>query len=324
MDFATPVYGLVALGLFLLLELRLHRVAEPVLTYPGLEDFRTSPMGLRVLARRALPWVRRFAILLLVLALARPRAGKTVEVVKAQGIDIVIALDVSGSMAKGRDLKPNRLEVAKQVIDHFVAGRAHDRIGLVVFAGAAFTRVPLTLDYAILRQMLAAVVDGMVATDGTAIGMGLATAVSRLRGSTAKSKVVVLLTDGVNNAGSVSPEAAAKLAKEQGIKVHTIGVGAPGGSGLGRLGLFQLGQVPELDEPLLRKLAELTGGRYFRAVDNDTLAGIFQVIDRLEKSEVESQTFTRWRELFPGLVGLGALLLALELAAAATFLRTVP
>jgi Ca-activated chloride channel family protein len=266
-------------------------------------------------------------VFLLALAMARPRAGKTVELVHSQGVDIMVALDVSGSMAGGRDLRPNRLAVAKRVLDRFIAGRKHDRIGMVIFAGAAFTRCPLTLDYGILRALLEALDHKAVAVDGTAIGTALGACVNRLRDSQASSKVVILITDGANNAGAVAPEDAAAMAKELGIKLYTIGVGAkdPPKVNASNVNYFQfLAGTPALDEPLLRKLAETTGGRYFRATDSAALEGIFQIIDRLERSELEAQSFTRYRELYWPLLATCLVLLLTDMLLGLTLTRSLP
>lgn len=327
MSFMSLEWGLVPLLLFALLWVRRGRRPPPSFTYPGLEDFRSAPQGARVMLHRARPWIQGLTVLLLVVAMARPRAGKASEVVHAHGVDIMVALDVSGSMVGGRDLKPNRLAVARRVLDSFVAGRKHDRIGLVVFAGAAFTRCPLTLDYDILRQILATVDPDTVAMDGTAIGMSLAACVNRLRSSDARSKVAILITDGANNAGAVSPEDAAEMARSMGIKLYTIGVGAkdPPDIDPANMHFFQLmARAPALDEPLLQRLAERTGGRYFRATDTRALEGIFDIIDRLERTELESRTFTRYRELARPLLLAALLLLVVDLMLGATYLRALP
>lgn len=328
MSLQHPWLGLVPLVLFLVLAWRQARQPRPALSFPGLEDLRSAPVSARVVMFRARPWVHLLVAVLLCLAMARPRAGRTVEVVRAHGVDIMLALDVSGSMSRGTDLPPHRLAVAKEVLARFVDGRKNDRIGLVIFAGAAFTRCPLTMDYSILQALIENIHEGAVREDGTAIGMALGACVNRLRDSQAESKVVVLLTDGANNAGSIGPEAAAELAKDRGIRVYTVGVGAQPGAAQGRdpfslMGLRQM-RVADLDERLLTKIAESTGGRYFRATDKKALAAIFETIDRLEASEVEAQTFTRYRELFDWLLAPALALLLLDLALGATLLRSLP
>ena len=316
------------LGAFLALLWVRRKRRPPALRYPGLGDLSGLRPSLRVRLYRLRPWLQATAVLLALVALARPRAGKTVEVVHAVGVDIMVALDVSGSMAGGRDLRPNRLAVAKRVLDDFVAGRKHDRIGVVVFAGAAFTRCPLTLDYDILGEILRTLDERTVSVDGTAIGTALAASVSRLRESEARSRVVILLTDGANNAGAIAPEDAADMAKKLGVKVYTIGVGSdrPGASSAhSALSYLQMmNQAPALDEPLLRKLAAETGGRYFRATDAEALEGIFQIIDRLEASELEGRTFTRYRELGHPLIALALGLLLLDLLLGMTLLEVLP
>ncbi len=319
-------WGLLVLLCYAVQMVRKRKQGKPSVTYPGLADFQKIPVGFRVRLHQARPWLQGLAVVFLALALARPQAGKTVEIVHAKGVDIMVALDVSGSMAGGRDLRPNRLAVAKEVLSNFVSGRKHDRIGLVVFAGAAFTRCPLTLDYSILTHILASLNENTVAVDGTAIGTALGACINRLRDSDAQSKVVILLTDGANNAGAIAPEDASAMAQQLGIKVYTIGVGSDGknqgNQGLGFLQLMR--RAPKLDEPLLRSLAEKTGGRYFRATDETALQGILQIIDRLERSELEARSFTRYRELARPLVLLGLGLLFLDLLLGVSILGALP
>ena len=279
-------------------------------------------------AERGLPWLRGLVLVLLVVSLARPQSGERLESVSTLGVDIVVALDVSGSM-RAEDFAPkNRLEVARRTVDRFVAGRPGDRPGLVAFASLATTRCPLTQDHEMLRTFLEQVDFAPADQDGTAIGLGLATAANRLRESTAKSRVVVLLTDGVNNAGQVGPQAAAEAARALGIKVYTIGVGRDGPVplpiDLGPLGRRTIQQVVELDEELLQEIAELTGGRYFRATDPQALEQIFDTIDELEKTEIESRVRVLYSELFPWFLGPAAGLLLLERGLRATRLRRLP
>ncbi len=240
------------------------------------------------------------AIGLLIFALARPQNKFDEEEVKAEGIDIVLVMDVSGSM-KAQDFEPDRLGASKEVAKEFVDSRPHDRIGLVVFAGESFTQCPVTTDKNILQTLLAQIQNGLI-EDGTAIGMGLATAVNRLRESESKSKIVVLLTDGVNNQGFIDPMTAAETAKSYGIKVYTIGVGTKGKapypvrSLFGRL-QYQMMEV-QIDEELLEKIANMTGGKYFRATDNNSLRKIYSDIDTLEKTEIEVTKISRFTEQF--------------------------
>ena len=281
-----------------------------------------------VRAELALPWMRGLILILFVLALARPQSGERLESVSTLGVDIALALDVSGSM-RAEDFRPdNRLAVARATIDRFIAGRSGDRIGLVTFASLASTRCPLTQDHEMLRGFLEQVDFAPADQDGTAIGLGLATAVNRLRESTARSKVAVLLTDGVNNAGQVGPEAAAEAAHALGVKVYTIGVGSEGPVpipiDLGPLGRRIMTQDIEIDEKLLRHLAEATGGQYFRATDPQALEAVFKTIDALEKTEIESRVRVLYSELFPLVLAPAAGLLLVERLLLATRLRRLP
>jgi Ca-activated chloride channel family protein len=271
-----------------------------------------------------LPWLRALALSLLVLALARPQSGTRIETISTFGVDIVIALDVSSSMS-AEDFRPrNRLEVAKKTVERFVAGRPNDRLGLVVFAALAVTRCPLTQDHAVLEQFLAEVGFAPTDQDGTALGMGLAAAVNRLRESDARSRVVVLVTDGRNNQGQIGPEAAAEAARSLGIKVYPVGVGTEGEAPVPIGGGRYVLQKIELDEPLLRRVAERTGGEYFRATDADALARVFSRIDELETTEIESRVRLLYAELFHLALLPGLLILALERLVQATRLRRIP
>ncbi len=253
------------------------------------------------------------AFALIVIAAARPQSSQSDSRTSAEGIDVVVALDISSSML-ARDFKPDRFTAAKEISSRFMLDRPNDRIGLVVFAGEAFTQAPLTTDHRTLVNLLAQVEMGFIA-DGTAIGNGLATAVNRLRESDSPSKVIILLTDGVNNSGQIDPLTAAELAKEFGIRVYTIGVGTegvapfPAYDAWGQL-VFQNAKV-EIDEKLLENISEQTGGKYFRATDNQKLAAIYDEINQLEKVKIEVESSTKYYELFtPYLLGaLGALLL---------------
>jgi len=264
-----------------------------------------------------------------VVALARPQAGAALTTISSEGIDIVVALDISGSM-RCEDTRPrNRLKVAKESIARFIDGRPSDRIGLVAFATAAGTRCPLTLDHEMLQQFVDQLDFAPPGEDGTALGMGLASAVNRLRASKAKSKLVVLVTDGRNNAGQIGPEAAADAAQALGVKIDTIGVGSTGTvpcliddprHGAARYVTVQA----DLDEDLLRKLAAQTGGRMWRAADAKGLEQAFKDIDALEKTMVESRIRVLYSERFAGVLMAAGGLLALELLLAGTRLRRLP
>ena len=266
-------------------------------------------------------------IALLIVAMARPQVEHDEEEVKGEGIDIFLVMDLSSSML-AQDFNPDRLTVSKKVAADFVTHRTYDRIGLVVFAGESYTQCPLTHDHQVLVDYLNSLECGAL-EDGTAIGMGLAAAVNRLKDSEAKSKVVVLLTDGVNNAGYIRPVTAAGLAKEFGIKVYIIGVGSYGQalSPVRRRAngeyIFAMTNV-EIDETLMKDLAQQTGGRYYRAVSEESLQQVYAEIDQLEKTEVEVSVYKRYRELYywPLFAGLG--LLSILFIARSTFLRTLP
>lgn len=265
------------------------------------------------------------AIFFLVVALARPQSSNNWQTYTSEGIDIVLALDISGSML-ARDFTPDRLEAAKEVATKFILERPQDKIGLVIFAGESFTQCPLTTDQAVLVNLMREVQSGMI-EDGTAIGLGLANAVNRLKDSPAKSKVVILLTDGVNNRGAIAPLTAAELAKAYGIRVYTIGVGTYGEAPYPVQTPFgvELRNVPvEIDEEVLQQIAHLTDGKYFRATDNNKLKQIYQEIDQLEKSKIEVKHFSKKEEQYFifGLVGL--FLLITQALLRYTLLRKIP
>jgi Ca-activated chloride channel family protein len=270
--------------------------------------------------------LRSLALAALVLAFARPQTGITDERVTTEGVDIVLVLDVSSSML-AEDLEPNRIEAAKQVAAEFVDGRQNDRIGLVIFAGDAYTQVPLTLDYSVVTGLMGELEVGMI-EDGTAVGMGLATAVKRLQASDASSRVVVLLTDGRSNRGSIGPLTAAQMAQALDVKVYTIGAGTRGTARVPVdspvLGRRYVSVRVDVDEPTLQEIAELTGGEYFRATDRESLEEIWARIDELERTEIDVQNFTRYGELFHWPLAAGVLFLTLELGLAQTVFRKLP
>lgn len=262
-------------------------------------------------------WVLKLvAFAFLIVALARPRnVSVTTKNKKNKGIDIVMAMDVSGSML-ARDLKPNRLEALKKVAGKFVDKRPNDRIGVVLYAGESYTKTPITSDKSIVKRTIRTIEYGEI-EDGTAIGMGLGAAVNRLKESKAKSKVIILLTDGVNTAGSIDPKLATELAKGIGVKVYTIGIGTNGMAEMpyardynGKL-IYKPMEV-EIDEKLLKHIAQETGGKYFRATSNSKLKGIYNEIDKLEKTEIEEFKYYNYKELYRNLVLIALGLLALE------------
>ena len=273
-----------------------------------------------------LPFVlRTITVALLIIALARPQSFSSGENVYTEGIDIAILLDISGSML-AEDFKPNRLDAAKNVIDEFIGGRTSDKIGLVVFAGKSFTQCPLTIDYSVLRNLLGDIESGMI-PDGTAIGLAIANGVNRLKDSKAKSKILILLTDGVNNAGEVDPITAANIAQTFGIRVYTVGVGTKGKAPYPFKTPFgiQYQMVPvEIDEAILQQVADITDGHYFRATNNKKLEEIYQEIDKMEKTRVEITSYRNAKELFYNWAGIGLLLLLLEMILTRTYLRRLP
>lgn len=270
--------------------------------------------------------LRMLAVALVVLALARPQTVDVSSKTKTtRGIDIVMAIDVSASML-AKDLKPNRLEALKNVAGDFIKGRPNDRIGLVEYAGESYTKTPITSDKGIVLQSLKTIKYNTVITGGTAIGMGLATAVNRIKDSKAKSKIIILLTDGVNNAGFIDPQTASELAVEYGIKTYTIGLGT-NGMALSpiaiRNGVFQYGKIQvEIDEELLKEIAEVTSGKYFRATNNRKLKEIYKEIDKLEKTEVEEFKFYNYEEKFRPLIWFALGLLLFEFLLRFTIFRS--
>lgn len=292
---------------------------------PTVQVFHRLPRTLRQRLRHLLFALRMAALVLLIVALARPQSTSKGENVSTEGIDIVLATDISGSML-AEDFKPNRIEAAKRVATDFIDGRPNDRVGLVIFAGESFTQCPLTLDHPVVINLLKEVKSGMI-EDGTAIGMGLATAVTRLKDSKAKSRVIILLTDGVNNRGVIDPLTAAGIAQSFGIRVYTIGVGTVGVAPYPvqtPFGTQYQDMQVEIDEALLQKIADQTGGKYFRATDNRTLKDIYGEIDRLEKTKIEVTQFRRHKEEFYGAAMSAGLLVLLEVLLAQTVFRKSP
>lgn len=285
-----------------------------------------APKGLRYWLRHV-PFVLRCGgVALLIIALARPQNSETGSSTVTEGIDIVLSLDISSSML-ARDFEPNRIVAAKDVAGKFIADRRNDRIGIVVFAGEALTLSPLTTDKATLQNQLSRA-DINLVEDGTAIGNGLATAVNRLKESDAKSKVIILLTDGVNNAGQVAPMTAAEIAEAYGIRVYTIGVGTQGTAPYPTMDMWgrtHYVSVPvEIDEQILTDIASLTGGEYFRATDKDALTAVYQKINALETSRIDTSEYTLNTELCGRYIMWGLILLVLEFLLKALWLRRIP
>jgi Ca-activated chloride channel family protein len=294
------------------------------LRVPGLTQFAGAGTTFRYYLRHVLFGLRVIVIALLIIALARPQSTESFQDVSTEGIDIVLTLDISGSML-ARDFKPDRLEAAKDVATEFIAGRPYDRMGLVIFSGESFTQCPLTTDHPVLINLLHEVKSGMI-EDGTAIGMGLATAVNRIKDSGTKSKVIILLTDGVNNRGEIAPATAADIAKTYGIRVYTIGVGTEGMAPYPvqtPFGMQFRDMQVEIDEDILKQIASTTGGKYFRATDNTKLSEIYREIDKLEKSIIDVKQFSKKEEeyLIPAVIAF--CLLAFELITRNTIFKNL-
>ena len=328
---ASPWWLLVLAVLPLLWPAREAHGRAAAVRFPTLDVLRAVAPGGDRRRRLVLGALRALVVGLLALAMARPQAGSAATQVHREGVDVVLAVDVSGSMlsedfqlSSGR---ASRLDVVKSVVKEFVAARAQDRVGLVLFAGRAYTQCPLTLDHGWLLQNLERAQIGMI-EDGTAVGSGLATAVNRLRASTAKSKFVVLLTDGQQNAGRITPPTAAEAAAALGIKVYTIGAGTKGMAPFPARDLFgnkvyRPMQV-DVDEPMLKKIAMTTNGRYFRATDTASLRDVYSEIDRSEKTPFEAPEFLDYREIYPWLAWPALALVLVEVGLAETVLRKLP
>lgn len=292
----------------------------------SLEGFKTTSSALGKL-RPFLSVLRLLALSFLIIAMARPRLVDISSKTKTtRGIDIVMAIDVSGSML-ARDLKPNRLEALKVVASNFVKERPNDRIGLVVYAAESYTKSPVTSDKTVILGALRSVKYDNIIQDGTAIGVGLGTSVNRLKDSQAKSKIVILLTDGVNNSGFIEPLTAANIAKEYGIKVYTIGIGTNGMAqfpyALAPNGEFLFRNMPvEIDEKLMKGIAEITNGKYFRATDNSKLKEIYQEINKLETTDIEELKFYNYDEKYRPFVLLAVFLLLFEFGLRNTIFRS--
>src|SRR5436309_6085015 len=294
------------------------------LVYSEIAPLRGLPPTPRARAAALLPYAQAFSVALAAVALARPQAGHRIERVTTEGIDIVVALDVSGSM-RAEDFAPkNRMYVARRTIGAFIDGRKSDRIGLVTFSRVSETRCPPTLDYDALKSSLEAVSFSDPRDDGTAIGSGIATAVNRLRTSKAKSRVIILLTDGINNAGSIDPVTAADLARAVGVRAHVIGVGSDGPVTVPLPDGTRVRMPLPINEEELRRIAAATGGSYFRATDSAALSETFRKIDGMEKTRVEVLSYGRYDELFGWFLTPALALLALGFVFSGTILARVP
>lgn len=324
--FAQPLF----FALFALIPLLIYWYVKPPLRLQGtmivssIKSFG-SGRSWKTTLRHALFVLRILAISSIIIALARPQMGSEQQVTSGEGIDIVLCLDISGSML-AQDFTPNRMEAAKQVAGEFIDRRPTDRIGLVIFAGESFTMCPLTTDHSVLKNQLFNVQSGLL-EDGTAIGSGLATGVERLRSSQSKSKVIVLLTDGEDNGGRLDPNTAKEIAKSFGVRVYTVGMGTEGFAPVPvqtSTGVIMQREKVSIDEKLLTQIANETGGNYFRAKDNESLSGIYKEIDQMEKSKFEVNTFTHYTEKFLPFVIAAVTFVLLEWVLRLTLFRKFP
>ncbi len=326
-EFANPgfLYLLIIIPLLVAWYWFRNRKYHADIRVPSMESLQKSGRSPKEYLYHGLVGLRLLAAGLLIVALARPQTSTRKQDITIEGIDIVLTMDISGSML-AEDFQPNRLEASKKVASEFVGGRPNDRMGLVVFSGETFTQCPLTTDHTVLLNLFKDIKSGMI-EDGTAIGDGLATAVNRLKESQAISKVIILLTDGENNMGSLDPLSAGEIAKIFGIRVYTIGVGTIGTAPYPvqtPFGTRYQNMEVRIDEPLLREIAAMTGARYFRATDNQKLTEIYQEIDRLEKSKIDVTEFRKKNEEFLPFALLAGLVLLLEMVLRYTVLRNIP
>ncbi len=325
--FANPqlLYFLIIIPLMIVWYIFRQGKSVPSLQTTGLQVFdNVSPTWKNYL--RHLPFsLRQTAFALLVIVIARPQSSSSWQNITTEGIDIVLTLDISGSML-AEDFKPNRLDASKAVASEFIAGRPDDRMGLVVFSGESFTQCPLTTDHAVLLNLFQGIESGII-EDGTAIGLGLANAVSRLKDSDSKSKVIILLTDGMNNRGEIAPVTAAEIAKTYGIRVYTIGVGSLGTAPYPfqtPFGIQYQNVKVEIDEQVLGQIASMTGGKYFRATNNEKLRDIYKEIDQMEKSRIEVTEISSKTEEYQRYLWLALLMVGVEVLLSITILRRNP
>ena len=328
MVFANPTYLYLLLLLIPLIGWYIYKLSksQASMQVSSSEVFQLPEARSWKIYLRHVPFLLRMVLIaLLIVVLARPQSTNSWQNSSTEGIDIMLAMDISSSML-AQDLKPNRLEAAKDVAASFINGRQNDNIGLVVFAAESFTQCPLTTDHTVLLNLFKDIQPGII-QDGTSIGLGLANAVSRIKDSQAKSKVIILLTDGVNNAGEIAPVTASEIAKTFGVRVYTIGVGTQGEAPYPFQTAFgiQYQNVPvEIDEPTLKQIAATTGGQYFRATDNASLKAIYEEIDQMEKTKISVQEFSKKQEEYMQWALLVLLLLLVEVVLKNTLLRNIP
>ena len=328
MVFANPTYLYLLLLLIPLIGWYIYKLSksQASMQVSSSEVFQLPEARSWKIYLRHVPFLLRMVLIaLLIVVLARPQSTNSWQNSSTEGIDIMLAMDISSSML-AQDLKPNRLEAAKDVAASFINGRQNDNIGLVVFAAESFTQCPLTTDHTVLLNLFKDIQPGII-QDGTSIGLGLANAVSRIKDSQAKSKVIILLTDGVNNAGEIATGTASEIAKTFGVRVYTIGVGTQGEAPYPFQTAFgiQYQNVPvEIDEPTLKQIAATTGGQYFRATDNASLKAIYEEIDQMEKTKISVQEFSKKQEEYMQWALLVLLLLLVEVLLKNTLLRNIP
>jgi len=326
-EFANPdlLYILVIIPLLVAWYWFRNKRSYPEIQISSTEGFEKTKGTIKQYLFHSLFVLRMLAFALLIVVIARPQSSTSRKDVSIEGIDIIMAMDISGSML-AQDFKPNRLEASKEVASDFISGRPNDRIGLVIFSGETFTQCPLTTDHAVLKNLFKDVKSGMI-EDGTALGDGLATAVNRLRKSDAISKVIILLTDGVNNMGAIDPVSAAEIAKLYGIRIYTIGVGSRGLAPYPvqtPFGIRYQDVEVKIDEKLLQRVANMTDGIYFRATNKKNLKDIYKEIDKLEKSKIDVTEFSKKHEEFLSIALLALVLLLAEAFLRNTVFRTVP
>ncbi|HAW53181.1 MAG TPA: aerotolerance regulator BatA [Flavobacteriales bacterium] len=327
MEFANPDFFWLLLLVPLLVAWYVYQInrSVPLVKHPNVQQLAFEGIDFKLWIRHYPVVSRSLAFIFLIVALARPQSSMSWEDAVTEGIDIIIALDISGSML-AEDFKPNRLQAAKNVAMEFISGRPNDRIGLVIYSGESFTQCPLTIDHDVLKNLFGDVNNGMI-EDGTAIGDGLATAVNRLKESDAKSKVVILLTDGQQTAGSIPPLTAAEIAKQFNVRVYSVGVGTIGTAPYPfktPFGTIQYQDVPvNIDEPTLKGIAETTGGTYFRATDNKKLEEVYREIDKLERTKIEVTQYRKKSERYLPWAVLGLALLMIEFTLTNSIYRSI-
>jgi len=326
LTFAYPAFFalLLVIPFMIWWQLRNRKRESPTLRLTTLGGINPSSVGGKAQFRPVMFALRIIGLAALSFALARPQTSNTTENIDTEGIDIVLAMDVSGSML-AEDFKPNRIEAAKNVALNFVDQRPTDRIGLVIFSAESFTMCPITIDHNVLKEQISQVKNGMI-QDGTSIGMGLATAVDRLRFSKGKSKVIILMTDGVNNMGLIDPNTALEIAKAFKVRVYTIGIGTQGQAPIPvqtPMGTQKQMMQVEIDEPLLRQIAAETNGKYFRATGNKSLEAIYKDIDQMEKTKVDITSYKHYAELFFPFALIAVVCLVLEMLLRYTVFKSI-